>query len=115
MAPTSRESLPQVAQYVSVAQDVSFIRDKLAEHVRQEVWQRFGNGLPPELKSASMDVLLTAASAKHNAQNATTPFQALAELPLPIYLTTNPDDMMGDTLRATARIPSSRSAAGTMI
>ena len=49
MAPTSRESLPQVAQYVSVAQDVSFMRDKLAEHVRQEVWQRFGDGLPLSL------------------------------------------------------------------
>ena len=73
--------------------------------MRQEVWQRFGDGLPPELKNARMDALITAAGAMHNAQNAATPFQTLAELPLPIYLTTNPDDMLGDALRAAGKNP----------
>ena len=115
MAPTRRGRPAQVAQYVSVAQDVSFIRDKLAEHVRQEVWQRFGNGLPPGPEKRVNGC--ASHCGQHQAQRPERhhAFQALAELPLPIYLTTNPDDMMGDTLHGEARIPSWRFAAGAVV
>ena len=105
MAPTSRESLPQVAQFVAVAQDVSFMRDKLAEQVRNEVWQRFGQGLAPEIKNLRLDALISAAGKQYDVEHPGSPYHTLAQLPLPIYLTTNPDDLLGEALAAAGKAP----------
>lgn len=104
MSSSGRESLPQVAQYLAVDQDTNFMREQLVTHLRQEALRRFGDSLPAHLNDASLDELVSAAGALHAGQHETT-YRVLASLPLPIYITTNPGNLLADALAAAGRAP----------
>lgn len=105
MSASGRESLPQVAQYVAVDQDLYFMRDQLVSHLRQEAVRRFGDLLPPSLHDATLDQLINAAGALYASQHETETYRVLASLPLPIYITTNPGNLLGEALAAAGREP----------
>lgn len=105
MSASGRESLPQVAQYLAVDQDLSFMREQLTSHLRQEVLRRFGALLPPGMASASLDELISAAGAIYASQQETETYRVLASLPLPIYITTNPGNLLGEALAAAGKDP----------
>ncbi|HSN75794.1 MAG TPA: CHAT domain-containing protein, partial [Anaerolineae bacterium] len=99
------ESLPQVAQYVAVDQDLNFMREQLVAHLRQEVMRHLDDPLPPDMADASLDELISAAGARYASQHDSETYRVLAALPLPIYITTNPGNLLGDALRAAGKAP----------
>jgi hypothetical protein len=105
MAPHDREDLPQVAQYLAVNQDYTFPRDELAEYLRQEILHRYGGDLPDALRGASLDDLITAVGAQCRERNPAEPHRVLAELPLPIYITTDPSNLLAEALVAAGKDP----------
>lgn len=105
MSVSGRESLPQVAQYVAVDQDVYFMRDQLAAYLRQETLRCLGGSASAELQDASLDELISAAGKQYADQHETETYRVLASLPLPIYITTHPGNLLGNALRAAGREP----------
>lgn len=105
MDPTSRESLPQVAQYLAVDQDPSFMRNKLEEYLRAEINRRFGATLPASHDNLPLDKAISAAGTQLATSPVTETIRALASLPLPIYVTTNPGNLLADALTAVGKRP----------
>ena len=105
MAPHQREDLPQVAQYLAVYQDHLFPREELAEYLRQELLTRYGDDLPVMLHDAPLDALITAVGAHFQAHDPAEPNRVLAELPLPIYITTTASNLLATALAATNKDP----------
>ncbi len=107
MSPNERESLPQVAQYLTVQQDARFPFDELEEILAKQVRARFAAHLPENLLKGRVkfNALLDAVGAKRREQDPLDPFRALAELPLPIYITANQDNLLESALKAAGREP----------
>ncbi len=107
MAPHERESLPQVAQYLAINQDRAFPYDELGEYLRGEIKRRYLNELPPELLDgrANLDQLMKAVAEKRWSNNIQDGYKALAQLPLPIFINTTPDDILVSALRAAGKDP----------
>jgi hypothetical protein len=109
MAPHERESLPQVAQFLSISQDPLFPFDELEEYLRTYIRNRHKDDLPPELLGGSppLDKLIEAVGARHRADNPLEPHRILAGLDLPIYVTANPDSLLEAALREAGKEPQS--------
>jgi hypothetical protein len=105
MSGSGRESLPQVTQYVAVDQDLSFMRGQLMAYLRQQALLHLGDAQPSAPENASLDELISAAGAIYASQHETESCRVLAALPLPIYLTTNPGNLLGDALAAAGKQP----------
>jgi hypothetical protein len=107
LAPHERESLPQVAQYLAINQDSSFPLDELEEYLKQEICTQFCDDLPPELqtKNSSLTKIVDAIGSKRWANNPSDPHRVLAQLPLPIYITTNVDNLLVSALKEAGRDP----------
>jgi hypothetical protein len=101
MAPYSREDLPQVAQFLEVTAGGRFPEMALKKVVCEELRRRFGLKALPA--SASLDDWFSAAA--RASPQALEPFRTLADLPLPMYLTTTPDNLLAGALRAAGRAP----------
>jgi hypothetical protein len=105
MDPNSRESLPQVAQYLAVDQDVSFMRSQLNEHMRAEIGRRFGSSLPAGRPEIGLDDAITAVGVQLASSPTTQTFRMLASLPAPIYITTILSNLLADALVAADKRP----------
>ncbi len=105
LAPFDRDDLPQVAQYLAVHQSVAFMRDEVERELRRAVRERAPAGALPSGPRTSLADLLRAAGAARRAVEPGEPHQVLASLPLPIYLTANPDPLLAEALRAQGRTP----------
>ncbi len=107
MAPYERESLPQVAQYLTINQDPSFPLDTLKKYLRQELLQKFGDDLPPELAkpNSALDDVLDAVGRKRWKDSPQDPYQVLAHLPLPVYITTTYNHLMVAALKDAGKDP----------
>jgi hypothetical protein len=105
MAPHNREDLTQVAQYLAVNLQRMFPRDELLEYLREEMLRRYGHDLPEALHEASLDELVTAVGLQRRAQHPAEPHQVLAGLPLPIYITTDPCNLLAEALSAAGKEP----------
>jgi hypothetical protein len=101
MASHERDSLPQVAQYLTVSVGSAFPYRNLGEVLRNEVRQRFSEVLPSEYRSDAvpLDDLITYVAGLQRSQGADDPYQVLAGLPLPIYLTATPDNLLYTALK----------------
>jgi hypothetical protein len=100
LAPFDRDDLPQVAQYLAVNQSVAFMRDEVERELRALLSKRVPTavaGLPPDVP---LSKLLSTAGAQRRATDPVEPHQVLAALPVPIYLTANPDNLLVDALYA---------------
>lgn len=110
MAPYERESLPQVAQFVSVNQPSDkFVFNRLKEYLRGTLRQNHQAHLPAELLSGdtSIDTLVNAIGARQRQQNPLDAHRILAQLPLPVYITANADELLEEALREAGREPQS--------
>ncbi len=105
LAPNARDDLPQVAQYLAVHQDVDFMRDELAETLRESLIARADGERSP---SGAIDDVLAVASARQRATIADEPHKMLAVLPLPIYLTANPGRLLEEALVEVGKKPQAR-------
>jgi hypothetical protein len=105
LAANERESLPHVAQYRSVDQSRFTAEDEWLAHLRAAI--RSHIELPAELQApqAPLGKLLTAAREQSLARNTFEPHAILARLPVRIFITTNPDELLEEALRAAGKQP----------
>jgi hypothetical protein len=107
MAPYNRESLPQVAQYLSVDQGRRFPRQELVSYMRRTIVERYRKDLPAELLSeeASLEDLIAAAWKSRHRLQKVEPFSVLAQLPAPVYVTTLQSRLLSQALIDAGRKP----------
>jgi hypothetical protein len=119
LAPYSREDLPQVAQFLAVDQSLNFPVTTLRDHLIETVHARL-EGLPedphdpvpdhlreiPRFRRSSnlLDQLITEVWRREHHGDAD-PFALLAQLPLPVYVTTQPVSLLAEALRAAGKHP----------
>lgn len=107
MAPHERESLPQVAQYLTVNQYERAPYDELEEYLKQELITQFGQDLPPDLRDnqTSLDHLIEAVGTIYRQRSPVEPYSVLAQLPLPVYITTNWNNLLASALQEAGKDP----------
>jgi CHAT domain-containing protein/SIR2-like protein len=106
MAGDECEELPLVAQFLTVNQgEESFVRDKFLEALRIGVLRHYGHELPPEIHKAPLEKLISAAGAIRRKLEVAEPHEVLAQLNLPLYISTNPDNLLTDALAAAGKKP----------
>ncbi len=105
LAPHDREDLPQVAQFLTVKHDPMFPLGVLREQLRKELFGRYRGEPPPGLANASMSEIAAAVGKQQRDANPAEPHRVLASLPLPIFITTNPDNLLADALRDAGKEP----------
>ena len=111
MAPDAREDLPQVAQFIAVNQKARHHpHEELGEHLRRELLARYGDSLSDELRDTTklrrmdLESLFSAMSGKL-LEDPSEPHRLLAELPFPVYITSQQTNLMGPALTAAGRNP----------
>lgn len=107
MAPHNRESLPQVAQYLSIHQGWPFLRSQLETHLRRRLLDRYQQDLPDELRTsdASIEELIAGAWDAVHRRETVEPYSVLAQLPVPVYVTTQPSRLLARALTEAGRRP----------
>jgi hypothetical protein len=102
-----RDALPQVTQYLSITQSINTLRVELNSLIRKKIQARFAADLPDALKGdqAPLLDLISFGGQKMRAADPAEQHRVLAELKLPIYLTTNPDSLMFDALKEAGADP----------
>jgi CHAT domain-containing protein/SIR2-like protein len=107
MAPHNRESMPQVAQYLSVNQSRRFLRLELMGHMRRTLVERYRDDLPADLlgEDNSLEDLIAAAWKARHRREEVDPYSVLAQLPAPVYITTSYTRLLAQALRDAGRTP----------
>lgn len=104
MASSDRDSLPQVAQYLSYHQNANFPRSELGRYIREFLLKSFPEQTGNLAKSRPIDVI-TQVGKYLRAKNPKDIHTKLAELPFPIYINTNRDHLLRDALRSAGKDP----------
>lgn len=111
-AAIQEEDLPRVAQFLSVVQADEYLRTTLflgglRERVAGRLARLLGQQEPPsrEADATPIDELMRRCGREQRRRDATDPHRVLASLPLPIYITTNPDDLLFDALLEAGKAP----------
>ena len=109
-APIEEEDLPHVAQFLSVVQADEYLRNSLfVGGLRGRVETRLAQllGVPRRRvrDDTPLDALVTRCGREQRARDAQEPHRVLASLPLPLYVTTNPDDLLFDALAEAGKDP----------
>ncbi|HET6921424.1 MAG TPA: CHAT domain-containing protein [Jiangellaceae bacterium] len=111
MAPHSRDDLPQVAQYLAVSQSYEFPRDELGQYVRAALVEGYRDQLPQDyyrdrkVKDLPLNKLLSDVWRIRYPEGSLDPYAVLAKLPLPLYVTTQPANLLAEALRAEGKDP----------
>jgi hypothetical protein len=107
MAPHDQEDLPQVAQFLAINQDESYPPDELISYLSREIFQRYHEHLPPELDSttSTLDELISAVGKLLRERDPLDPYRLLAQLPVPIYINTNPTSLLEAALIDAGKVP----------
>jgi hypothetical protein len=105
LASHARDDLPQVAQYLSVRFKAAALRDKFEEKLVEALQRHVGLERSASSAPPSASELLAMAGRSRRVQNPADPHRVLATLPLPIYLTTNPDGLLVEALREAGKQP----------
>ncbi|MBN2304998.1 MAG: CHAT domain-containing protein [Anaerolineae bacterium] len=93
------DSLPQVAQYLATYQSPHFPHSQLKRHLETQIRARYA--LPDDLQYAELDELLTNVGTLRRQQDNQDPFYILSQLPVSVYINTNPDTLLFEALTAT--------------
>lgn len=117
LTPDSQESLPQVAQYLATTQTRGHLRGKMLLDAWRELLRRCRDDLtqgqravdldplPDQERAEHLNGLISAIGRQRREQDPFEPHRVLARLPCTVYITTNPDDLLADALRAQDRCP----------
>ena len=101
MQPSARDDLPQVAQYLRVFyNDDDFPRDQLREDLKRQLRERHPGALPPDMLEAPVEAQMKALVQPRWNADEPEAHHVLAELGCPLYVTTNPDNLLEEALRA---------------
>jgi SIR2-like domain/CHAT domain len=109
MEPHYQDDLAYVAQYLAVKYGEEFLPGELGNYLRRELVDRYGDALGPEaqatLVDGTMDDALSTVAAVQRDAGEFDPFDALAETPFPLYLTTDPSALLERALARAGRPP----------
>ncbi len=107
LAPHDRDDLPQVAQFLTVTQGWGATIHTLEKQIRTGLLRRYHGEPPAELTAddATLSALSAAVSKQQRDSSDTEPHRVLAGLPLPIYVSTNPDNLLRDALLDAGKKP----------
>jgi hypothetical protein len=107
MASHERESLPQVAQYLAINQYHGFPLEEFEDYLKLEIQDEHRDDLSDELlkSSTSLHQLIQALGEKWRERDPSEPSQVLAQLPLPIYITTNVHNLLCSALEEAGKDP----------
>ena len=127
LVPPAGDALPQVAQYLTIVHDSKFVQDKYAGELAEELDRRRADererieAAHPDRPPAPFDPLpddaawdpatrlherLRADARRQRGVNLAEGHTLLARLNTPLYITTNPDDLLFDALRDAGKDPS---------
>ena len=104
LAAQDRENIQQVAQYLLTRQSPAYMPVIYREALREAVLRRYHSALPVELQKAAtwstpqLQQALGCVSDRYSADNPSNPYDLLARLRLPIYVTTSTLDLMTQAL-----------------
>ena len=106
MAPHETEQLARIAQFIDVKIEHGHLHRELERHLCRQLVARHGGVIPADLVARAeedpllADLLAAAVEARKADPRVSEAHHALADLNLPIYLTTNPDSLLADLLEA---------------
>lgn len=104
LAVQDRDKLPQVAQYVLTRQSPAYLPVAYREALREEVLRHSPSALPVELQgsnawsAAQLQQALQLVADRYTLKGPANPYRLLAQLRLPIYITTGTSDFMTTAL-----------------
>ncbi|MEO7317855.1 MAG: CHAT domain-containing protein [Chthoniobacteraceae bacterium] len=105
MAGEECEELPLVAQYIAIDQgEETFVRDEFSDALRAGVLRQYPE-ISEEIANGPIQNLISVAGTIRREQESDEPHQILAGLNLPVYLSTNPDNLLADALIAAGKKP----------
>jgi len=105
MLPHEREDLPQVAQYLAVNQDPNFTRNSLKDWLGEELRRRYKGYLAETPCGVPLDQQIAVVGERCWQDNPTEPHWILANLDLPIYITTDPSNLLVKALSCAGKTP----------
>lgn len=107
LEPHERESLPQVAQFLSVNQYDDAPIHELEEYLSRQLRERFAKKLPEELllESVPLDRVMESTGIFLQHEDPMEPHRILAQLPLSLFITTNGNNLMTSALKDAGKDP----------
>lgn len=105
------EDLPQIAQYLAVTRQGPFPIRELCKSVYKRILERFPNDVPDELRSLdaraikNLNRLISTVGRNIRARDPNDPHAVLAHYRLPLYVTTDPSDLLIDALKEAGASP----------
>ena len=104
-----RDELHQVAQFLATKHNLRFPLKELEKIIRNQL--RSHKAESTQLENArevnTLDSLIKALGEDQRSSHPDDPHKLLAELPLPVFITTNADSLLEDALRETGKTPES--------
>jgi hypothetical protein len=106
-APDDWEEFPRVAQYRAVTEATDIPGREYLRALRENLQRLHRDRLDPELLGERVPVeqLISAIGARIRERDPSDPYAILARLDLPVYVTTRPDNLLADALRALGKRP----------
>jgi hypothetical protein len=101
---TNRRDLPKVTQYLRVRTARHEPAQQLRRHLAADLAQRYRDELPAELVGPNPEPIM-AWTGERFRKREDDPFRVLADLELPLYVTTSWTNLLEDALRAADRTP----------
>lgn len=105
LAPEQVRHLPQVARYLATMQSSAYPSTQFTRYLRAELWRRHPDKLAGQAKTAELTQLIQVVGQQRRQANAAEPYRVLAGLPIPIFITANPDALLVDALREAGKDP----------
>jgi hypothetical protein len=105
LAPHLRGDLPHVAQFLAVRLGLAFPRRELSRYLARELRRRHAQDLRGVDEKAELHELLRKVAAVRRASDPYEPHRVLAQLPLPVYITTNFGSLLTDALEEANKKP----------
>jgi hypothetical protein len=107
IAAASRLDLAKVAQYLSVRTAPRQTQTEVGLYLGAELRERYGATLPPEVRNSENagDLIRAVGDRYRQASRDKDPYSVLADLKLPIYVTTSWTSLLEDAIAAAGREP----------
>lgn len=105
MSPHEQDDFPRMAQYLAVTQQAQFPIDKYIVSLGKAIRARVPKDQQEDLAKLSLDELVDKVGQQVRGSLSSDPYKVLAQLPLSIYITTDPTDLLADALREAKKKP----------
>jgi hypothetical protein len=109
LSPADLDSLPRVAQYLTINQSPQFPYHHLQKHMRKDIETRYRDDLPERMldpfEEVTLDEMIDVIGARRRERQSHDAYKLLAQMPFRIYVTTNLSSLLDSALREAGREP----------